>query len=186
MIFIVIGCLAFIFLYIFDMNKIFFIHRLINFSFAIGVILIAVATIGIFLGGFEKFHLSRPLQLVFWLFSICSLLLLFYSLFIALPFRQTYMEGEQRNTIVEKGVYALCRHPGVIWFFFFYLFLWLATGIKFMMWAGIIWTVMDILHVYIQDRWLFPKNLQGYEFYKQKVPFLIPNLKSTKQCFITL
>lgn len=90
------------------------------------------------------------------------------------------------NSVVKKGVYALCRHPGVIWFFFFYLFLWLATGIKIMLWSGIIWTGMDILHIYIQDRWLFPKTLKGYELYKKEVPFLIPNLTSAKKCFNTL
>ena len=109
-----------------------------------------------------------------------------YALFIALPFQKTYMEIEKDNKVIDKGMYALCRHPGVLWFFFFYLFLWLASGKMIIMWAGIIWTIMDIIHVYVQERWLFPKNLRGYDQYQKRVPFLIPNARSIKQFILTI
>jgi len=186
MVFILIGCFAFLFLYIFDINKIYSFYRLINAAFAVGVMLIAAATIGICLSDVPSLILPWQGRLVFAVFSFCSFVLLIYSLFFALPFQDTYLAGEKGAAVVDRGVYALCRHPGVIWFFLFYLFLWLATGIKTMLWAGSIWTVMDIIHVYIQDRWLFPKTLQGYESYKKKVPFLIPDLASAKRCIVTL
>ena len=186
MIFIIIGCIAFIFLYIFDLNKIVFLHRNINICFAVGLLLLVFSTMGILLGSFENFEVSISLQLFFGAMSISSLLLIIYSLFFALPFGKTYIEVEKGNTVVDTGMYALCRHPGVIWFFFFYLFLWLASGKMMIMWAGIIWTGMDIVHVYVQDRWLFPKNLNGYDSYKNKVPFLVPNLASIKKSISSL
>ncbi|MGI6685579.1 MAG: hypothetical protein ACOX47_08970 [Bacillota bacterium] len=117
----------------------------------------------------------------FGILAAISLLLIPYALFFALPFRKTYIETENKNTVVDQGMYALCRHPGVMWFFFFYFFLWLTSGKMTVMWAGMIWTIMDIIHVYVQDRWLFPKTLIGYDSYQEKVPFLVPNLKSIKQ-----
>lgn len=116
-------------------------------------------------------------------FSFC---LFFYTLFFALPFRKTYCGAEDIEKVIDTGMYALCRHPGVIWFFFLFLFLWMASGKAMMLQAAIIWTIMDIIHVYIQDRWIFPKTLTGYELYKEKAPFLIPNLSSIRKCMAAL
>ena len=186
MIYIAIGCLAFVFLYAFDLNKIIFLHKNINICFAIGIALLAVSTTGVLFSNNKSFEVPVPSQLFFGLLSIIAMLLTLYSLFFALPFGKTYIEVEKVRPVVDTGMYALCRHPGVIWFFFSYLFLWLASGKIVMMWAGILWTVMDIIHVYVQDRWLFPKTLNGYDQYKRKFPFLIPNLGSIKKSIITL
>jgi protein-S-isoprenylcysteine O-methyltransferase Ste14 len=181
MIFISIGCLAFIFLYIFDFNKIIFVHRNINICFAVGLLLLAFSTMGILLGNFESFEVTLPFRLLFGVLSIISLLLLVYSLFFWLPFGGTYIEVKKDNTVVDTGMYALCRHPGAIWVFSFYLFLWLASGKMMMLWAGIIWTVMNTILVYVEDRWIFPKILNGYDHYKTTVPFLIPSLTGCKK-----
>jgi len=175
MFFLVLGCIAFIFLYIFDLNKIFFFNKYINICFALGCVLLVVSTVGILLSDPNTFAVSILLHMFFGLLSSISLLLMLYSLFFALPFSKTYIVLEKGNAVVDTGMYALCRHPGVIWFFFFYLFLFLASGKMMIMWSGIAWTAMDIIHVYVQDNWLFPKALAGYDHYKIKVPFLIPN-----------
>ncbi|MFX4263474.1 hypothetical protein ACOBQJ_14915 [Pelotomaculum propionicicum] len=183
MIFIITGCLAFIFFYIFDLNKAKFRKKGLNLSFAAGIAFLSASTAGILLGDYEGFEPTITLKVLFGLLSVASLFMLLYSLFAALPFGETYREAERGNTVVDRGLYALCRHPGVIWFFFFYLFLWLACGKAIMMWAGIVWTIMDIIYVYVEDRWFFPSAINGYEQYKSKVPFLIPNPASIKKCF---
>ena len=181
MLFIVLGFIAFVFLYIFDLNKIVLFNNKINICFALGCLLLAVSTVGVLLGNSYNFEVSISLQIFFGVLSIISLLLMLYALFLALPFSKTYVVLEKENAVVDTGMYALCRHPGVIWFFFFYLFLWLASGKMLIMWAGVAWTAMDIMHVYVQDRWLFPKALNGYDQYKSEVPFLIPDLASIKK-----
>lgn len=181
MIFIVTGCLAFVSFYIFDLNKVKLQIKGINISFAIGIAVLAASTAGILLGDYDGFAVSNAFKVLFGTLSISSLFLLLYSLFAALPFGATYKGTEQDNTVVDWGMYALCRHPGVIWFFFFYLFLWLACGKTIMMWAGIIWTAMDIIYVYVEDRWFFPAAFNGYDLYKSQVPFLIPNPASIKK-----
>lgn len=185
MIFIFTGCLAFILFYIFDLNKMKFLNKNINLCFFAGVVFFSASTVGVLLGSQKIFEVSIPLQIFFGILSISSLVLMFYSLFFALPFGKTYVEATKAGPVVDTGMYALCRHPGVIWFFLFYLFLWLASGKMMMMWAGIIWTVMDIIHVYVQDRWLFPKTLNSYDRYKLEVPFLIPNFVSIKRYIST-
>lgn len=183
MIYIIIGCFAFVFLYVFDFNKIFFFNKNLSICFAVGILLIVFSTLEILFRSYDRIKVPISQQWFYIAMSIISLLLIIYSLFFALPFVRTYVSVQKGNTVVDKGIYALCRHPGVIWFFFFYLFLWLASGKMMMMWAGIIWTSMDIIHVYVQDRWLLPKALKGYDQYKAKVPFLIPNMASIKNCF---
>jgi protein-S-isoprenylcysteine O-methyltransferase Ste14 len=181
MLYIIIGCLAFLFLYIFDFNKITFIHKYLNICFLAGVLLLAYATLGILLSDLPIFELALGLRLIFGLLALLSLLLTFYSLFFALPFSTTYVAIESRNQVIDTGMYAVCRHPGVIWFLSFYIFLWLASGKSLIFWATIVWTGMDIVHVYVQDRWFFPKNLIGYTQYRRRVPFLIPSLASIKR-----
>jgi len=186
MIFILTGCLAFIFFYIFDLNQIKIFNKAVNISFAAGIALLAISTFGIMLGNYNGFVVTGPLKLLFGALAIGSMVMMLYSLFAALPFGKTYVEAAKGKNVVDTGMYALCRHPGVLWFTFLYFFLWLATGKMMIMWAGIVWTVMDIIHVYIQDRWLFPQTLNGYRQYKKKVPFLLPSRASIKNCVSSL
>ncbi len=180
--FIGMGCLSFIFFYLFDLNKIFLIHKWISIFFAIGVVLLTVSTMALWFGNFMIPEIFYPMQWLWGALSFISLSLMIYTLFLGIPFTKTYIEFNKENFVVDTGVYALCRHPGVIWFFFFYLFLWLASGKIILMWAAIVWTFMDIIYVYVQDRWLFPKTLIGYDAYKSSVPFLIPDLVSIRKC----
>ena len=65
--------------------------------------------------------------------ALCFLLLLIYALFFALPFQETYVVQNVGNKVCAQGMYALCRHPGVLWFTGFYLsfhygLLWAAFG----------------------------------------------------------
>lgn len=181
MIYIIIGVIAFIFLYIFDINKIYKIHKFLNIFFALGVLLISASTLGILFGNFEKTNTPPHLSIVFGILSASCFILMIYSLFFALPFNKTYITGENPDKVTDSGMYAVCRHPGVIWFMLFYLFLWLSSGINLMFWAFLIWTIMDIIHVMIQDKYFFPKTLKGYSEYKKTTPFLIPSFLSIKK-----
>jgi len=179
-IYLLLGCLAFAVVFIFDINKMKQIHPILNFSFLLAFVLQVWATVGILLYGGGDFCLPGYLPRLFMGLAILFLGLMAYALFVALPFSKTYMGIKSGNQVVDTGMYALCRHPGVIWFFFLYLSLWLASGTMLMLWATILWTTLDILHVYIQDRWQFPLLLRGYDVYIRKVPFLIPTRDSIK------
>jgi protein-S-isoprenylcysteine O-methyltransferase Ste14 len=184
--FLFIGFMAFVLVCIFDLNKIRFHHKAINTFFGISAVLMVIATFGILLGEPGSFQLDFNYKFICGVLGFAFLLLLVYSQFFWLPFRVTYLETAKKNAVVDWGMYALCRHPGVIWFSLCCLFLWLTSGKTLMMWAWILWTLMDILLVYIEDRWIFPAILDGYTLYKEKVPFLIPNMDSIKNAILHL
>lgn len=173
--YIALGCLAFLFLYIFDINKIFVFHKGLNVFFAVGILLLAGATAGLLAQGERDWYLSAVLHNAFWFFSLVFFLLLMFALFFALPFSRTYVKLERNNLVVDTGMYALSRHPGVLWFFLMYVSLWLASGKTLLLWAAVIWTIMDVIHVYVQDRWIFPRTLQNYRNYQNTTPFLLPD-----------
>lgn len=124
--------------------------------------------------------------LIFGFLGLVFLLLLVYSLFFAVPFSKTYVDTKNHKApVCTTGMYALCRHPGVIWFAGFYLFFWLSFGGTILLWQFIIYSTLNLLYIILQDKWSFIKCFDGYDTYKKNTPFLIPNIKSIIRCFKT-
>jgi len=184
-IYIAIGCLAFVCFGIFDLNKIRFMHKSTSIWVILGSLIISFSTVKIIISTYSM-QISTLLQWFELLLAILALFLTVYTIFFAVSFKKTYIETEKGNTVVNTGMYALCRHPGVIWFFFFYLLLGLAFSNKVLLTATLVWTFLDIVYVYAQDRWIFPIMLEGYYTYKKQVPFLIPNFTSLRNCISPL
>lgn len=183
--FIFAGSLAFICFAIFDLNKIRFISKNMNILVVLGSFILAFSTMAIIISP----HSIRITTLWQWLaliLAILALLLMIYTIFSAVSFKKTYLETQKRNTVVTTGMYALCRHPGVLWFFLFYCLSGLAFNNQLLLIAAMIWTLLDIVYVYIQDRWIFPIILEDYHIYQQQVPFIIPNLTSLQHSLASL
>jgi protein-S-isoprenylcysteine O-methyltransferase Ste14 len=179
------GCIGFGVLYLFDFNKVKKIHPLINSLFSVGVALLVFSTVKIFFNQNIDFTLPVSFKILFIILSFISACIMFYALFGALPFKATYVSG-QGNKVIDTGFYALCRHPGVWAFFFTYFFLFLASGKWMMLYATVLWTLMDILHVWVQDRYFFPHTLDGYTDYQKKTPFLLITKESFNRFRTTL
>lgn len=174
------GALAFGILTLFDLHKIKPIHPVFNLSFALGCLLLATST-GVLLFT-RPMGFSFPPMPWFWVLAIVGVVEMFYALFFALPFDTTYVEGTRPMKVVDTGLYALCRHPGVWGFFAFYLFASLASGSGDLLVAGIVWTLLDVLHVTMQDFWFFEKTLPGYAEYRKSTPFLFFGIKQIHNC----
>ena len=112
------------------------------------------------------------------------LAVLIYTLFFALPFEETYVAQDAHKTY-DKKMYALCRHPGVLWFAGFYICLWLAFGTKPLLVMAIWFSLLNFCYIVLQDDYTFPRIFSDYEDYKKRVPFLLPNGKSLKRCIDT-
>ena len=110
-------------------------------------------------------------------FSI-SLFLLIYSLFVNLPFRETYVAASADNKLVRSGLYTLVRHPWVHWFTLILLSLVLVTKSSLLLIAAPVFNLQNILLVVIQDRFLFGKMFHGYKSYRQETPMFLPSRKS--------
>ncbi|HYE10860.1 MAG TPA: hypothetical protein VEF53_11830 [Patescibacteria group bacterium] len=179
------GAIAFIFLFLFDIytltnaglkKKIFGVLGLSLFTYS--ALMVAITS--------ERVYLPMSLRIIGFVLWSAAGALLVYSLFLELPFVKTYGKSQYSNELVDTGTYALCRHPGVLWFGLMFLFFFLATGAIQLIPAGIIWTSIDVFHVYLQEKFFFPKMFPRYKDYMREVPMLIPTGRSIKKCINTL
>ena len=134
----------------------------------------------------ERFSLPRWLSWVGWPLLILSAGLLVYSIFLEIPFKQTYATDGVGDKLVKTGTYALVRHPGVLWFGLSLLALIGISRSKLLLIAAPLWFLLDVFWVWIQDRFYFSQIFPGYEQYKQETPMLIPTRESIVKCVKTL
>ena len=174
------GCLSFATLYLFDRLKM--QGKNVPLLFALGCTGIFAGSFGCFFAGNVRFILWPWMRAILLLLAAAEGLVMLWALFFALP-KGTY--GGNSSATVDRGLYALCRHPGVLCFVEMHIYLWLLSGRDMMLAAAILFTACDVLHVYVQDKIYFPKTLHGYEDYKKTTPFLIPNRASIDRCIKT-
>jgi len=178
------GAFAFFILTLFDVAKLKRLNPLFNGLFAVGVMILIYATAMILFKELPLFKFNAfPMM---WIVSIVGFIEMIYALFFALPFSKTYVKSDKESTLVTTGLYGLCRHPGVWGFFLFYFCAALATGNGTLLIASVVWTLMDVLHVYLQDRLFFVKTLPGYTLYQQTTPFLFFSARMLTKQFSTL
>ncbi len=182
MIFGVIGCLAFGLFVVYDINSVNRNHRIFHSLFGVGCFLFLISNIGLLSHYFTRQYLKSVKSVIFVLLAIVFLALLIYTLFFALPFQETYIKEEGQPKVYDKGMYALCRHPGVLWLFFFYIFSSMAMRSREMIMWGCIYSVLNLCYVIFQDYYTFEKCFSDYTKYKTYTPFLIPNRKSIMRC----
>ena len=123
-----------------------------------------------------------------WDFLFLGLALFFavglcYCLFFAIPFRESYMEGQNGRKTYRGGVYGLCRHSGVWCFAGVFLCLGIAALPTALLWRGVIYTACNIAYSYFQDKFIFPKVFTDHADYCRAVPFLIPKRESLRRFF---
>ncbi|PKM61942.1 MAG: hypothetical protein CVU99_01145 [Firmicutes bacterium HGW-Firmicutes-4] len=186
MLFILMGLLAFILFVAYDINDVIFKNNVIRRFFFLGSFLLIFATAGIIIEAFDVIIWNFWWMSIFGMFSLFFLILLIYTLFFALPFNETYIISNGSPQVYRNGVYALCRHPGVLWFGGFYFFLWVALRIPMLLWAGLVFCVCNFLYIVFQDHWTFIRTFEDYNDYKKSTPFIIPNFESIKRCLLTL
>ncbi|MBK5245662.1 MAG: hypothetical protein JJE49_00155 [Peptostreptococcaceae bacterium] len=183
MLILLLGCLSFLIFIIYDINQIKGNLLWIKPFFSIGCLVLCGVTGVMILKPFESDISVYPFVLITFIFlAIISFLLLIYTLFFAIPFYEAYVADTKQN-LCTVGVYSLCRHPGVLFFGFFYLFLGIGLGKPFVLLAGIVFTLMNIIYVFLQDKYFFPRAFKNYDHYQQDTNFLLPSRRSIKRCF---
>ena len=184
----ILGTISFILYMIYDLEQAGAVshrfHKITKYFFTVGsVFLVGVTAVA--LKKADIFSSQADGKLIFALFlTALFLALLIYTLFFALPFEETYVAQDAHKTY-DKKMYALCRHPGVLWFAGFYICLWLAFGTDLLLVMAIWFSFLNFCYIVLQDKYTFPKVFSDYGDYKKRVPFLIPSGKSLKRCFDT-
>lgn len=110
--------------------------------------------------------------------ALASFAGLIAALFVAIPPASYVSDGEK--AVVASGLYALCRHPGVLFLCAFYFFaaLMLRSRAGWAMLA--LYTALDTAYVAVQDKYIFPRVIAGYGEYKRTTPFLLPTAASLR------
>ena len=182
----VLGIAGFGLYLLYDINSYTMQNRLFSNGFWGGSLLIAAATGTALWQAGKQGGFSGTADIVLVLLALLAFICLIYSLFFALPFQETYVSQAECRPVCDQGVYALCRHPGVICFFVVYLFLGLAALPTPFWRIGLAFSVLNLLYAWFQDRVTFPKTFDNYEEYRSCVPFIIPNPESIRNAKRTL
>ena len=175
------GIGGFLLYLLYDVNSFTYRLRLLHGAFALGTLLVGAATALDLLEAWRLGAFSGPGDAALLLAAGACLAALVYSLFFALPFQETYRQQEQGRHVYDGGVYALCRHPGILCFFGLYLCLGLAALPGGLLAHGPVFSLLDLAYAGFQDRVTFPKTFCDYEAYRKKAPFLIPTGDSIRR-----
>jgi protein-S-isoprenylcysteine O-methyltransferase Ste14 len=142
-----------------------------------GTVLIILASALVAVKG-NQFELAASLSVAGWALLIASVYLMMHSLYVALPLGKTYVEAGISSQLVTGGVYSLVRHPWLLFFTLSMAGLTLGSRSLLALEAGVVWTALSAVLVYLQDKKIFPRMFQGYAEYQKRTPMLLPNRNS--------
>lgn len=185
MVSLILGTAGFLLYFFYDINSITIQSKLLHKAFGIGTALLAAATLSDGWIAWKSGAFSGPLDILWSILGTAAFGALIYSLFFALPFKETYTEQESVRHVYDGGVYALCRHPGILCFFAMFLFWGMAALPSDLLGHGMIFSAMNLAYAWFQDRITFPKIFCDYGDYRRQVPFLIPTGNSIRQARAT-
>jgi protein-S-isoprenylcysteine O-methyltransferase Ste14 len=185
MIYVAVGVAGFLFAYIFDWASLKQLWRIKLLVGLLAVVLLGYATIMVCITP-TKLDLPIFVLPIGILILITAAFLLIYSLLIEIPFRATYTEKGISNKLITSGTYALVRHPGVLWLALLYIALVLLFPSMTIFIATIVWLIMDLFYIVLQDKIFFPRMFPEYTSYQKLTPFIIPNRRSISACLKSL
>ena len=145
--------------------------------FAAGFLLLAASMILSAVTG-KRFHVSPPLRVLLITLAALGAWGEYSSLFGALPVKETYIGTDPAQKLVDSGLYAMCRHPGAIFFPLMSVCAALGLGSVSLLINGLLASLLNLLYVVFQDQVVFPSTIPGYNSYRHRVPFLFPTSQS--------
>ena len=181
----VMGFVGFGLYLLYDIDSFTGLWKPLRLGFLAGTALIAASTLLQMVSAWRQGAFSGAGDLILLLLGLAAFGALIYCLFFALPFEATYTDPEQGRHAYTCGVYALCRHPGILCFFAMYLFLGLAALPTGFLRCGMVFSGLNLAYAWFQDRVTFPKTFCDYHIYREKAPFLLPTANSLRRAFRT-
>lgn len=156
--------------------------------FPLGGAFLALSTVVLAADAWRR-HIHGGWSLVWAAGALVMLGLLVYTLFFALPAggsSVTTADKDVLRPLVNTGVFALCRHPGVLFLGGFYACLWGALGGWALGIAFFLFTALDAAYAAWQGARVFPRSIRDYAAYCAETPRFLPTLRSFRRCLHTL
>ena len=179
------GTFSFLLFLLGDLNDAFWHRRFLKPAFLTGAALLVVSTAGSI---WE--HLPEalgPLQILSLAGALLFTALTVWALFFSFPPKEAYVEETRERKVYTGGMYALCRHPGILFFFAMYGFLGLAAlPAPGLLARGMLFSFLNLGYAFFQDRFTFPRTFSDYCAYQRRIPFLIPTKSSIRLACSTL
>lgn len=150
--------------------------RVANLLFPLSSFMVVAATVMMVWISKDQFR-ATPVSLLCLVLALAFGIAMVIALFFSLP-KDTYSDPGQKRKAFKGGMYALCRHPGVLWYALMYVFLMLPMQNT----AG--WTICilliagNVLYMLLQDFWTFPAIFVDYAEYKRGTPLFFPTPRS--------
>lgn len=170
--------ISYIFFLLYD---VFCVRRSVNnYLFPIALFGLIVATIWMIVMC-RKYLVIHFVSVLAMVIAVVGFAAMMESLFFSLP-KGTYVDPAAPRCVYRRKMYALCRHPGVLWYCVFYAMLpIIMPGVETVALCGA-FCLGDLVYMLVQDLWSFPKIFSDYQDYKQQVPMIIPTIGSIKTC----
>lgn len=146
-------------------------HRALQ---AAGYTLIALGVVLTVLDGMAQASSGRA-HPIFLAPAIIGGAFLAWTTFLEIPLGLKKRQTPPGN-VYDEGSYAVCRHPGFWWFLLssVSLALWVNNTSTFLTFS--IANLMNLLLIFLQDKYTFPLQFVNYHEYAAKVPFLFPRV----------
>lgn len=141
---ILIGIIGYCCYYIYDFNDVYFGKKLFKSFFMLGSILQIFATIGCIFHFFNTPFIFNIKNWIACLITLFFFVLLIYTLFFSLPFEKTYIL-QDNHEVYKVEMYALCRHPGVLWYIAFYIALYFSFPTLQLLIASILFCFLNLV-----------------------------------------
>lgn len=189
--------LAFSLYFIYDINSVLWKNRMVHKFFIAGTLILIITTAIMICESHGEKKLISSISIGMNMYTLIVVvlmavfaLLLIYSLFMELPFKKTYLEDLHNKKVDEdkkpkaykEGTYALCRHPGVLWFAGLYFCISMVFPTSTVIVNSIFAIALNVVYIAFQDGWTFVRTFDDYLEYKRIAPFLIPNAGSIRNC----
>ncbi len=169
-----VGCIGFLLCFLYDWNRVFWKKKWMSGFFWTGCLCQVFAGVSFL---YEAWVLKRTGWAIWIGLALICLAGLVYTLFFALPFDSTYRQEADQHKVCRTGIYGICRHPGIWWFFGLFFCLGGACGNKTTIVYGLILSMINLLYAWYQDKWIFPEEFSDYRDYQKEVPFLLPRMR---------
>ncbi len=121
-----------------------------------------------------------PVRTVLLILSLLGGALLVWTTFLEIPIGMAKFKLAPGRAY-DLGSYRRCRHPGFWWFMLF--------SASFIAWEGgelgfarfFAANLLNLLLIFLQDKYTFPLQFANYHEYAAIVPFLIPKLPHSRK-----